>query len=72
MQALASHQTLYYSYTIPQRTKENEMTKQLIKNWFGHKAGETVEVLKFMGSGRYRVRFEDGSTDIVGASSLSR
>ena len=48
------------------------MTKQLIKNWFGHKAGEAVEVLKFMGSGRYRVRFEDGSTDIVGASSLSR
>lgn len=47
-------------------------TTKLIKNWFGHKAGETVEVLSFKGSGLYRVRFEDGSTDIIGASSLSR
>ena len=46
------------------------MTKKLARNWFGHQAGETVQILSLKRAGLYRVRFEDGSTDVIGSSSL--
>ncbi len=41
-------------------------------NHFDYKAGTQVKVLAFMGSGRVRVQFPDGVTDIIGKSKLAK
>jgi len=42
----------------------------LTKKYFNHDQGESLIVLEFVGSGLFKVQFEDGTTDTVGHSSL--
>lgn len=42
----------------------------LRKGYFAHEVGEQVTVLRYLGSGMYRVRFANDETDVVGRSSL--
>jgi len=48
----------------------NIQLASLTKKYFSHKVGEIVTVLSFTGSGLFRVKFEDGSTDTIGISRL--
>jgi len=40
----------------------------LITNYFNHPKGTQITILSFEGSGRFKVQFEDKSTDIIGKS----
>lgn len=44
---------------------------KLNRNYFNQVSGSLIEVLEFRGSGLYRVRFSDGSTDVIGKSSFT-